>query len=133
MCLFITPSSQEMESPANPGRFKLNNEISKGKRVLSRTKLEDYLLDDEVLNALCKKHAGKDEIKVNELLQFKQEKLKEKDIKGIVNDLRMWTINHLGVSNAGDNYHSFLQDTITPLIKSDMKIYQLLKKDIFGD
>lgn len=111
----------------------INEEIAKGKRVLRRTKLEDYLLDDEVLDALCKKHAGEDESTVNELLQLKQEKLKEKDIKGIVNDLRMWTINHLGVNDAGDNYHSFLRDTITPLIKSDMKIYQLLKEDIFGD
>lgn len=112
---------------------EFNDEIAKGKRVLSLTKLEDYLLDDEVLSALCKKYVGEDESKVNKLLQLKQEKLKEKDIKGIVNDLRMWTINHLGVNNAGDNYHSFLRDTITPLIKSDMKIYQLLKKDIFGD
>ena len=112
---------------------EFNDEIAKGKRVLRLTKLEDYLLDDEVLNALCKKYVGEDESKVNELLQLKQEKLKEKDIKGIVNDLRMWTINHLGVNDAGDNHHSFLRDTITPLIKSDMKIYQLLKKDIFGD
>ena len=113
---------------------ELAKEKSVGKRVLSRTKIEDYLLDDEVLSALCKKHAGNDESKVNALLQLKQAKLKEKGAtKAIVNDLRNWAIHSLGVHDAGDNPSSFLQDTIAPLIKPGMKVYEELEKDIFGD
>ena len=110
----------------------LEKEKAAGKRVLRRTKIEDYLLDDENLRALCEKHAGADENKVLTLLQLKQSKLQEKgDIKAIVNDLRQWTINSLGVQNAGDTYSSFLQDTIAPLIKPDMKVFKELEEDIF--
>ena len=112
----------------------IEKEKAEGKRILSRTKIEDYLLDDEVLRDLCKKYAGDDESKVNELLQLKQIKLEGKhDTKAIVNDLRKWTIHSLGVRNAGDNYSSFLQDTIAPLIQPDMEVYRELEKDIFGD
>ena len=112
---------------------EMKKEKDSGKRVLSRTKIEDYLLDDEILSALRKKHAGNDESKVNELLQLKQAKLKDKgSTKAIVNDLRNWTINSLGVQDAGDNPSSFLQDTIAPLIKPGMKVYEELEKDIFG-
>ena len=114
---------------------EIEEEKAHGKRVLSRTKIEDYLLDDEILSTLYKKYVGDDEGKVHELLQLKQVKLKDNrgNTKAIVNDLRKWTIQSLGVQNAGDNYSSFLQDTIAPLIKPGMKTYEELKKDIFGD
>ena len=111
---------------------EVKKEKANGKRVLNRTKIEDYLLDDEVLSALCEKHTDGDESKVHELLQWKQENLGD-NTKAIVNDLRKWTIQSLGVQNAGDNYSSFLQDTIAPLVKPGMKTYEELEKDIFGN
>ena len=113
---------------------EIEKEKTNGKRVLSRAKIEDYLLDDEVLSALCEKHTDDNESKVHELLQRKQVKLEDNvdNTKAIVNDLRKWTIQSLGVQNAGDNYSSFLQDTIAPLIKPGMKTYEELEKDIFG-
>ena len=77
---------------------EIEKEKANGKRVLSRTKIEDYLLDDEVLSALCDKHANDGESKVHELLKLKQTKLKDSrdNIKAIVNDLRKWTIQSLG-------------------------------------
>ena len=113
---------------------ELAKEKSVGKRVLSRTKIEDYLLDDETLRALCEKYASGDASKVQQLLDLKQARLKDKgDIKATVNDLRQWVIKSLGVQNAGDNSSSFLQDTIAPLIRPDMEVYEELEKDIFGD
>ena len=119
----------------NLSEREIEQEKSSGKRVLSRIKIEDYLLDDEVLIALCKKYAYGDGSKVNDLLRIEQEKLQEKNnnTKAIVNDLRMWTINSLGVQNAGDNSSSFLQDTLAPLIEPSMEVYKELEKDIFGD
>ena len=113
----------------------IKKERDSGKRVLSRAKIESYLLDDEVLSALCDKQAGDDENKVHNLLQLKQTKLEDSgdNIKAIVNELRRWTIYSLGVQDAGDNSSSFLQDTLAPLIKPGMKIYKELEKDIFGD
>ena len=112
----------------------IEKERANGTRVLSRTQIEDYLLDDEILSTLCKKYVSGDESKIHELLQLKQVKLKDNknNTKAIVNDLRKWTIQSLGVQNAGDNYSSFLQDTIAPLIKPGMKTYEELEKDIFG-
>ena len=113
---------------------EIMKEKAAGKRVLSRTKIEDYLLDNEVLMALCKKYAGGSENKVHDLLQLKQAKLNDNrdNTKAIVNELRKWTIQSLGVQNAGDSFSSFLQDTIAPLIKPSMKIYKELEKDIFA-
>ena len=113
---------------------QLAQEKASGKRILSRTKIEDYLLDDEILSALCEKYAGGDASKVQQLLDLKHARLKDKgDIKATVNDLRQWVIKSLGVQNAGDNSSSFLQDTIAPLIRPDMEVYKALEKDIFGD
>ena len=112
---------------------QLAQEKASGKRILSRTKIEDYLLDDEILSALCEKYASGDASKVQQLLDLKQARLKDKgDIKATVNDLRQWVIKSLGVQNAGDNPSSFLQDTIAPLIKPGMQVYEALKSDIFG-
>ena len=105
-----------------------------GKRILSRTKIENYLLDDEVLRALCDMHSGGDvATKFNELKLFKDNKLQERNgnVKAIVNDLRNWTINSLGVQDAGDNYASFLEDTLAPFVKPGMKVYDELRSDIF--
>lgn len=112
----------------------VEEEKNTGKLILSRAKIEDYLLDDEVLRALCDMHAGVAVSKFNEVKLLKENKLQERNsnMKAIVNDLRNWTINSLGVHDAGDNSASFLEDTLAPLIKPGMKVYEELRGDIFG-
>ena len=105
-----------------------------GTRVLSRTTIEDYLLDDKVLIALCEMHPTGDDDKAKEVLQLKQKKLADGsgNAKAIVKDVHRWVINSLGVQCAGDNYLSFLRDTIVPLIRPGMDVYTELESDIFG-
>ena len=109
-------------------------ERKRGVRVLSRAKIENYLLDHEVLSALCESHTSEGEDKLGEVLQLKQQKLAARsgDMKAIVNDVRNWVLGSLGVRNAGDNPISFLRDTLAPLINPDMEVYTLLERDIFG-
>lgn len=116
----------------SPRRFE--EEKEKGKRILSRSKIEDYLLDDEVLMSLCCLHAKNGVTKFDEMKMLKDNKIKERNhnTKAVVNDLRHWTITSLGVQNAGDNYDSFLEDTLAPLVKPGMKVYRELMTDIFG-
>ena len=109
-------------------------ERERGIRVLGRAKIEDYLMDDEILTALCERHASEDEDRVSEVLQLKRQKLADRsgDTKAIVNDVRNWVIGSLGVRDAGDNAVSFLRDTLAPLISPSMEVYTLLETDVFG-
>ena len=113
---------------------QIAEERERGIRVLSRAKIEDYLLDDEVLTALCKRHGIDCKERVSELLQLKQQKLSARcgDTKAIVNDVRNWVINSLGIRDAGDNAVAFLRDTLAPLVGSGMEVYVLLEADVFG-
>ena len=113
---------------------EVTEERKRGVRVLGRAKIENYLMDDEVLTALCERHASEDEEMVSEVLQLKRQKLagRSGDAKAIVNDVRNWAINSLGVRDAGDNAVSFLRDTIAPLISPGMEVYTLLETDVFG-
>ena len=119
----------------NLSERQVKEKRAKGTKVLSRPKIEDYLLDDEVLKVLCKRHCGEDEDRCRGLLSLKKEKLAERggDAKSIVNDVRMWVIRELGVRDAGDNAGAFLQDTVAPLIRSGMQTYSDIERDVFGD
>ena len=119
----------------NLSERQVNEKRAMGTKVLSRSKIEDYLLDDEVLKVLCKRHCGEDEDRCRGLLSLKREKLAERggDAKSIVNDVRMWVIRELGVRDAGDNAEAFLRDTVAPLIRSGMQTYSDIERDVFGD
>ena len=112
---------------------QIKKEREQGKRILARTAIEDYLVDDEVLNCLCLKSGCQN--KIQDFLDFKNHKLAEKggNAKAIVNDLRMWSITTLGISNAGDNFNSFLTDTMAPIFHSEMRVFKELEKVIFSD
>ena len=113
---------------------EVGEEMDRGKRVLGRVTIESYLLDDEVLVALCGKHTSGDADKVSEVLQLKRDRLSERsgNTKAIVNDVRRWVISSLGVQDAGDNAAAFLRDTLAPLIRPGMNVYAALDKDVFG-
>ncbi len=99
-----------------------------GIKVL-RGKIEDYLLADDVLGALCQYYELEpcDE-KVDELMALRKNVT---DIKKAADQIRR-QVTDWGVSGAGDSREGFLRDTVAPRIKPGMPIYDELKQIIFG-
>ena len=102
-----------------------------GINVLSRSCLESYLLDDEVLQAFCNKHFPSDP---SSMLKSMREIRNEP----CGNDKeRMQKILHLvhksGQSQFfGEGREAFMKEILSPLITPDTKIYRELERDIFG-
>ena len=100
-----------------------------GIKVLKRGKIEDYLLADDVLHALCQnKKLEPHAEKVAELIELRDN---AKNIKGAPNQIRK-KVSEWGVRRAGENHQGFLRDTLAPLIKPGMPTYDELKEIIFG-
>ena len=111
-------------------------EISKdGVRVLSRRNLESYLFDDAVLRALAIS-VGKAE-EVDELVAKKRRILDERtadaadDLKPASGRIYNACKSILGLANPGNNTKTFMRDTLAPLIKPGMAVYDELERDIF--
>ena len=98
-------------------------------KVLKRGKIEDYLLADDVLHALCQYHELEpyDE-KADELIELRKNIL---DIKKAADQIRRHVIAW-GVNQAGETRHGFLRDTIAPRMKAGMSTYDELRQIIFG-
>ena len=98
-----------------------------GIKVLKRGQIEDYLLADDVLHALCQddEHCTG---KVNELIELRDN---ASHIKDAANKIRQKVIVW-GMSGAGETRGGFLRDIIAPLIKPKMPTYEELKQIIFG-
>ena len=102
---------------------------TKGIKVLKREKIENYLLADDVLYALCQ----------NEKLEPHQEKVTEltklrdgfSDIKKVPHQIRNKVIEW-GAHGVGETYEGILRDTLASLIKPGMSTYDELKEIIFG-
>ena len=112
-------------------------EFSKnGVRVLSRRNLESYLLDDEVLQTLALSVGKAD--KIDELLTEKKRILDERsrgapdDLKPSSGEIYNACKDFLGLTNPGNIAMTFMRDTLAPLIKQGMVVYDELKRDIFG-
>ena len=54
------------------------------------------------------------------------------DVKAAAGEMISGIRTRLALQNAGNTSSAFLRDTIAPLIKPDMTVYQQLKADIFG-
>jgi hypothetical protein len=122
--------------------MRTENEVadlaSNGIRVLSRRHIESYLLDDEVLAALCMS-VGQAE-KAQEAIAAKMRELgisiangnDSDDLKSaagaIYTDLRRL----LTLTRAGSGWNAFARDVLAPLMKPGMIVYESLKQDIFG-
>ena len=102
---------------------------TKGIKVLRREKIENYLLADDVLYALCE----------NKKLEPYQEKATEltklrdgfSEIKKVPHQIRNKVIEW-GAHGVGETYEGILRDTLAPLIKPGMSIYDELKEIIFS-
>ena len=106
---------------------KRNELIKNGTRVLTRKKIEDYLVDDEVLDKFAKNN-GLTESQLAELKGIKKSGGNGKEHAGKIYQ----KVRYYGL-NIGDDKYEFLQDVIAPLIAEYMEVYQELEKDIFGD
>ena len=109
-------------------------------RVLSRRSLESYLFDDEVLIALCESVGRPEE--VEKLLADKEDAIKKSvdergnpgdDIKSAAGEIYNAAKSRLGLTGAGNDAKAFMRSTLAPLIDGSMKVYQELKRDVFGD
>ena len=107
-----------------------------GVRVLSRRNLESYLFDDEVLKALAASVGKAD--KMEKLLAEKESILDTMadappdDLKPASGRIYVACKKILGLTQCGNTAKEFMRDTLAPLIKPEMKVYDELKRDIFG-
>ena len=107
----------------------------KGVQVLSRRNLESYLFDDEVLQALA--HSVGKTDKANDLLAEKSNILHQRsggapdDLKPSSGEIYNACKDMLELTNPGNNAKTFMRDTLSPLIKPGMAVYDELKRDIF--
>ena len=115
---------------------QIDKKRSDGIRVLGRRNLESYLFDDEVLRALASA-SGLDE-KADELLAKKQEILDAvtdrapDDLKPARGKIFSACKRILSLTQPGNNTAAFMRDTLAPLVKPGMTVYEELKRDIFG-
>ena len=117
-------------------KTEVSEKAEEGVRVLSRRNLESYLFDDEVLKALAVSENKKDKIKC---LLAKKEKIcasisdkPEDDLKPASGKIYNACKKILKLTQCGNTTEAFMRDTLAPLIKPNMAVYQKLKCDIFG-
>ena len=118
-----------------PARVKELNR--QGVRVLSRRNLEAYLFDDEVLQALAISADQKD--KAKELLDEKMHIYQSRTDYHPIDDLKPLSVQIykacktiLQLTQSGNDVAEFKSETLAPLIKPGMQIYDQLRQDIFG-
>jgi ABC-type cobalamin/Fe3+-siderophores transport system ATPase subunit len=109
-----------------------------GIKVLTQRDIESYLLDDEIIEKLCKV-SGQESL-IADCLQIKKTALTNSiarknptdDIKSAAGEIYVELKKILSLTACGNSTESFLSDTIAPLITPDTKIYLKLKEEIFG-
>ena len=107
---------------------EVNDLQQEGIKVLARGQIEDYLLADDVLHALCQDKAHC-KGKVDELIELRDN---APHIKDAADQIRQKIIVW-GVRGAGETRGGFLRDTVAPRIKPGMPTYEELKQIIFGE
>ena len=106
-----------------------------GIQVLSRRNLESYLFDNEVLQALAMSAGKGSEIK--KLLCKKQSILDNRpddppdDLKLASGEIYVACKKILNLTQCGNDTKTFMRDTLAPLIKPGVSMYEELKRDIF--
>lgn len=109
----------------------------KGIKVLKERNLESYVLDDAVIKKLCDK-VGKPE-EYAACIQEKQTALANSisrgnaadDYKSARGDIYNALKKRLSLTKCGNNADTFIRDTLSPLITSDMDVYKDLEAEIF--
>ena len=107
-----------------------------GVRVLSRRNLESYLFSDEVLTALAEWAGKSDEI---EKLLAEKQNIRDARTYALPDNLKpssgqiyLACKQILGLVQVGEDAKTFMRDTLAPLVKPRMNVYEELKDNIFG-
>lgn len=120
---------------------KSSNEVNelnkKGIKTLKKRHIENYLLDDEIIEKLCLKNNQID--KLEDCLKAKQDAINESilrgnpvdDIKSASGKIYIELKKILLLTQCGNNVISFLRDTMAILISEETNIYKNLEKEIF--
>ena len=110
--------------------------MNRGVRVLSQRNLESYLFDDEVLRALAvsvdKAHEADDLLAEKQIIINQRTGDAPDDLKPASGDIYNACKSMLELTNPGNNTKTFMRDTLAPLIKPGMAVYDELRRDIFG-
>ena len=111
---------------------------ARGVRTLSRRNLECYLFDDEVLRMLAMSRNKND--KADALIRRKAciianrfVEIPQDDLKRVSGQIYVACKEILGITQVGNDTKTFMRDTLAPIIKPGMGVYEALKNDIFGD
>ena len=108
-----------------------------GVRVLSRRNLEAFLVDDEVLAALCRRVEQPDKVfnalaaKADALAASVSRGNDSDDYKKTADELYLALRKLLDLTSAGSDWTAFARETLSPLIRPGMTVYDELKRDIF--
>lgn len=110
-----------------------------GVRVLTRRHLESYLLDDEVLESLCEQHKKPD--KLEEVKKAKEEAAASAqtrgkdgdDAKAAAGEFFKAVKGLLEIENPGSNWEAFFSVFMADACQPGLRVYEELKKDIFGN
>nr|MBP3281236.1 AAA family ATPase [Treponema sp.] len=112
----------------------------RGIRVLGRRHLECYLFDDELIRKLCQVKGMPE--KEAECLEVKRQAMNDSitnrgnpsdDVKSASGEIYTNLKRILQLTRCGNDTHSFLRDTMAPLLTSDMTLYAEIKQCIFGE
>jgi predicted ATPase len=109
-----------------------------GTRVLTRRQLESYLLDRDVIQALCES-VGHPE-KCPDVLAALDKAVSKSvgrgndhdDMKSAAGEFYVAARQMLALTSAGSTTEAFLADTLAPLLKPGMPAYSQLRSDLFG-
>ena len=104
---------------------KRNELIKQGTRVLTRPCVEDYLVDDEVLDKL----AAEKELSDDQLQSLKN--VNGADAKARAGQIYQKLKDYVGT--VGDAKEEFLSDVLSPLLTEEMAVYRELEGDIFEE
>jgi energy-coupling factor transporter ATP-binding protein EcfA2 len=124
---------RDAHAPAEIAQLKAD-----GIAVLSRRHIESYLLDDEVLEALCVQ-SGRPDVKPA-LLAAKAAAIKASenrgnapdDMKSAAGECYSAARTLLQLTAPGNDTSAFSKYTLAPLVQPGMRVYAALKADIFG-
>ena len=106
-----------------------------GVRVLSLRNLESYLFDDEVLRELADRNRKPE--KSSEIIDEKNKILARPsdrandNLKPVCGDIYNVCKKSLGLIHSGNDTKEFMVETLSPLVKPSMAVYERLKHDIF--
>ena len=109
-----------------------------GVTVLGRRNLESYLLDEEVLKAFCEKVGHSD--RWSDVQQARKAALtsavdrgkQSDDWKATKGDIYTACKKTLNIQQMGATADRFLVEQLAPLIKPPMRIYEEVRRDVFG-